>query len=200
MAKAKKKQTQADTHNEARARVVALLRRILDTKRWLSFNSVYAVVWWADESNVNWMIPPLCDHDPCSEQTEADALLSDLNMLSVEYRGGDLEDLKDLRARWFGASPSAPSTRPEPTLVLATRALRVLERERLDERERKALQAIRDSSGGELGVGEIALRIGVKEADTVRPVLDRLASLGLIARPNDRRPYSLTDTGRRAVE
>ena len=198
MAKAKKKQTQADTHNEARARVVALLRRILDTKAWRSFNSVYSIHWWADEDHS--MIPPFCDHDPCIEETEANALLSDLNMLSAEYRGGDLEDLKDLRARWFGASPSAPSTRPEPTLVLATRALRVLERERLDERERKALQAIRDSSGGELGVGEIALRIGVKEADTVRPVLDRLASLGLIARPNDRRPYSLTDTGRRAVE
>jgi hypothetical protein len=199
MAKANKKRTQADTHNEARARVVALLRRILDTKRWLSFNSVYAVVWWADESNDNWMIPPLCDHDPCSEQTEADALLSDLNMLSAEYRGGDLEDLRDLRARWFRASPSAPSTRPEPTLVLATRALRVLERERLDERERKALQAIRDSSGGELGVGPIAELLDC-DADTAGPVLARLASLGLIARPNDRRPYRLTDTGRRAVE
>lgn len=204
MAKAKKKRTQADTHTETRARVVALLRRIIDTKQWTSIETVYVIGWWGGDSEaVADGRAVLCEEwGAYDEQVEAEALLADFNMLSVDYRGEDLEALQALRARWFRhvrASDLVQGTVPEPTLVLVARALRVLERDRLDERERKVLRLIHESPGSELFVVDIATGIRC-HTDTAGPMLAALAKRGLVERSSERTPYRLTDAGRRALE
>lgn len=197
MAKAKKKRTQADTHTETRARVVALLRRIIDTKQWTSIETVYVIGWWGGDDE-----PPRPDREPHDEEVEATAFLNDFNKLSVDYRGEDDKALQSLRARWFRhvrASDLVQGTVPEPTLVLVARALRVLERDRLDERERKVLRLIHESPGSELFVVDIATGIRC-HTDTAGPMLAALAKRGLVERSSERTPYRLTDAGRRALE
>ena len=205
MANAKKKRTQADTHTETRARVVALLRRIIDTKQWTSIETVYVIGWWGGDSEaVADGGAVLCEEwGAYDEQVEAEALLADFNKLSVDYRGEDDKALQALRARWFRhvrESDLVQGTVPEPTLALVARALRVLERDRLDERERKVLRLIRESPGGEMSVKEMAARLGVEDSDTAGKILAALAKRGLIERSSERTPYSLTDAGRRALE
>ena len=190
MAKAKKKQAQADTHNEARARVVALLRRILDTKAWLSYNSVYTVYWWADESTDH---PPLCDHDPCREQIESDRFLAYLH----ETASGLDEDerltaLNELAARWYRDYGGRG-----PTLDLVARALRALgPQEQLEEFACAILETLRDN--GPQSVDGLSASV-VRHRDTTRKELAELAVRGLIERDNERAPYRLTDAGKRAL-
>jgi hypothetical protein len=193
MAKANKKrapQAQSDEVARKRQELAALLRRILETKSWLSWNSVYTVYWWADESADH---PPLCDRDPCREQIESDRFLAHLHEIASGLDEGErLAALNELAARWYRDYGGRG-----PTLDLVARALRALgPQEQLAEFARAILETLRDN--GPQSVDGLSASVG-RHRDTTRKELAELAVRGLIERDNERAPFRLTDAGKQAL-